>query len=128
MNKKGIKILMEENVTLTPYDEMLQTRDVQILKSIIPFVDFNAQRQIAMLIQCMEFRQIKTIFSKKENTLSICSIPDGTDKRSALLAAVRKYCSPREQETIDTIITLCYRKEGLSVISFYPCYQIKFTI
>ena len=106
MNKKGIKILMEENVTLTPYDEMLQTRDVQILKSIIPFVDFNAQRQIAMLIQCMEFRQIKTIFSKKENTLSICSIPDGTDKRSALLAAVRKYCSPKEQETIDTILNL----------------------
>ena len=101
MNKKGIKILMEENVTLTPYDEMLQTRDVQILKSIIPFVDFNAQRQIAM-----EFRQIKTIFSKKENTLSICSIPDGTDKRSALLAAVRKYCSPKEQETIDTVMNL----------------------
>ena len=29
----------------------------------------NVQMQV--LIQCMEFRQIKTIFSKKENTLSL---------------------------------------------------------
>ena len=97
---------MEENATLTPYDEMLQTKDEQILKSIVPFLDYGAQRQAALLIQCLELRHVTSIFSSKENTLSACSVPDGTDKRTALLTAVRKYCTPKEQETIDTLLNL----------------------
>lgn len=97
---------MEDNKTLTPYDEMIQTRDVQILKSIVPFLDYGAQRQTAMLIQLMEFRRIAGLFSSRENTLSACSVPDGTDRRTALLSAVRKYCTPGEQETIDTLLNL----------------------
>ena len=97
---------MEENATLTPYDEMLQTKDVQILKSNVPFLEYDAQRQAALLIHCLELRHITSIFSSKENTLSICSVPDGTDKRTALLTAVRKYCTPKEQETIDTLLNL----------------------
>lgn len=103
---------MEENATLTPYDEMLQTKDIQILKTIVPFLDFSAQRQAAMLIQCLEFRHITSLFSSKENTLSICSVPDDTDKRSALLTAVRRYCSPKEQETIDNLLNLLCIMDG----------------
>lgn len=97
---------MEEHATTTPYDEMLQTRDIQILKSIVPFLDYGMKRQAAILIQCMELRHIADIFSSKENTLSVCSVPDGTDKRTALLTAVRQYCTPKEQETIDTLLNL----------------------
>lgn len=97
---------MEENATFTPYDEMIQTRDIQILKSIVPFLDYGMQRQTAMLIQLMQLRHIRSLFSSRENTLSICSVPDGTDRRTALLTTVRKYCTPKEQETIDTLLNL----------------------
>ena len=33
-------------------------------------------------------------------------LPAGTKRRDAMLSAVRKYCTPKEQEMIDTIQTL----------------------
>ena len=35
-----------------------------------------------------------------------CSLPAGTKRRDAMLSAVRKYCTPKEQEMIDTMQTL----------------------
>lgn len=97
---------MEEKNTSTAYDEMLNTRDVQILKSILPFLDFGARRQAAFLIQYLEFKQIRNVFSSRESSLAACAVPDTTDKRSAMLSAIRQYCTPKEQETIDTILNL----------------------
>ena len=38
--------------------------------------------------------------------MAACSLPAGTKRRDAMLSAVRKYCTPKEQEMIDTIQTL----------------------
>ena len=38
--------------------------------------------------------------------MAACSLPAGTKRRDAMLSAVRKYCTPKEQETIDTLQTL----------------------
>lgn len=44
---------MEEQTSVT-YDDMVQTRNVQMLKSIIPFLDFPSQKPAAMLIQYLD--------------------------------------------------------------------------
>ena len=41
-----------------------------------------------------------------QNSMAACSLPAGTKRRDAMLSAVRKYCTPKEQEMIDTIQTL----------------------
>ncbi len=102
--KKG-KIL-EENNLFTPYDEMIQTREVQMLKTLVPFLEGSRKRQLAMLIQCMEIRHTSALFSRGSSALSACEIPEGTDRRSAMLVALKDYCTPREQEMIDTILNL----------------------
>ena len=38
--------------------------------------------------------------------MAACALPNGTDRRNAMLSAIRQYCSPKEQETIDTILNL----------------------
>lgn len=94
---------MEENQQVT-YDDMVQTRNIKMLKSIVPFLDFRTQKPAAILIQYLELQNANTAFSKPDNSLAACSIPEGTDRRNAILGAIRQYCTPKEQETIDTVL------------------------
>ncbi len=96
---------MDENKSIT-YDDLIQTRNTQILKSIVPFLDVPTQKPLAMLIQLMEWKNATAAFSRQENSMTACSLPAGTKRRDAMLSAVRKYCTPKEQEMIDTIQTL----------------------
>ncbi len=52
---------MEEQTSVT-YDDMVQTRNVQMLKSIIPFLDFPSQKPAAMLIQYLEMRNAYSVW------------------------------------------------------------------
>lgn len=46
---------MDENKSIT-YDDLIQTRNTQILKSIVPYLDVPTQKPLAMLIQLMEWK------------------------------------------------------------------------
>ena len=95
-----------EDTTSVTYDDVVQTKNVQILKSIVPFLDVRSQRPAAMLIQYMEMQNAYRTFSRPDNSLAACSLGDGIDRRSASLGAIRQYCTPKEQETIDTLMNL----------------------
>lgn len=97
---------MEEKNQFTPYDEMMQTRELQMLKTLVPFLEGRRQRQIAMLIQYMEIRQTMNLFTNDSGALSACEIPEGTDRRTAMLNALKNYCTPKERETIDTMLNM----------------------
>jgi hypothetical protein len=96
---------MEDSMNVT-YDDLVQTRNVQMLKSVVPFLDFSTQKTFAMLIQFLEFRNASEAFSKRDNSMAACALPNGPDRRNAMLTAIRQYCTPKEQETIDTILNL----------------------
>ncbi len=93
----------KENVT---YDDLVQTRNIQILKSIVPFLEFRTQKPVAMLIQYLEFKNATDAFSRRDNSMAACSLPNGSERRNAMLNAIRQYCTPKEQETIDTILNM----------------------
>ena len=94
---------MEENKQVT-YDDMVQTRNIKMLKSIVPFLDYRSQKPAALLIQYLEFKNASSAFSKPDNSMAACSIPEGSDRRNAILSARRQYCTPKEQEAIDTVL------------------------
>ena len=43
------------------YDELAKTREIQMLKSIVPYIPPEKKREIAFLIQFMEYQHITTI-------------------------------------------------------------------
>ena len=65
---------MDENKSIT-YDDLIQTRNTQILKSIVPFLDVPTQKPLAMLIQLMEWKNATAAFSRQENSMAACSLP-----------------------------------------------------
>lgn len=97
---------MEENKQVTPYDEMTQTREIQMLKTILPYLGRSQQMSLAMLIQYLQFKNTYQLFSDDNNSICACELPEGTDRRNAMLGALRSFCSPKEQETIDTILNI----------------------
>ena len=65
---------MDENKSIT-YDDLIQTRNTQILKSIVPYLDVPTQKPLAMLIQLMEWKNATAAFSRQENSMAACSLP-----------------------------------------------------
>ena len=103
---------MNQEQYITEYDELVQTRELQMLKSLLPFANVRSQMPLAILIQSMEFRNTIHMFQNNANVLSSCSISHESDKRSAMLQTLRKFCTPKEKETIDTLFNImCVMEE-----------------
>lgn len=97
---------MEQEQFLTEYDSLVQTRELQMLKAMLPFVHMKNQMPLAILIQSMEFQNTIRSFQNNANTLSAFSVSNETDKRSAMFQTLKKFCTPKERETIDTILNI----------------------
>lgn len=97
---------MEQEQYITEYDELVQTRELQMLKSMLPFMGLKNQLPIALLIQTMEFQNTMKTFQNNGNALSACAVENETDRRSAMLQILRKFCTPKERETIDTMLNI----------------------
>lgn len=97
---------MEQEQFLTEYDGLVQTRELQMMKSMLPFVNVRSQMPLAILIQSMEFRNTVRMFQNNANALSACTINNEPDKRNAMVQTLRKFCTPKERETIDNILNM----------------------
>ena len=60
---------MDEATPLTPFDTMTQTREIQMLKTVIPYMKSSQKKQFAILIKYMELQNTLHIFSQEEQVL-----------------------------------------------------------
>ena len=97
---------MEQELYLTEYDEHVQTRELQMLKSMLPFVNTKSQMSLAMLIQYIAFRNTMKMFQNNTDVLSAASFSNESDRRNAMLQTLRRFCTPKERETIDNILNI----------------------
>lgn len=97
---------MEQELYLTEYDEHVQTRELQMLKSMLPFVNTKSQMSLAMLIQYIAFRNTMKMFQNNTDVLSAASFTNESDRRNAMLQTMRRFCTPKERETIDNILNI----------------------
>lgn len=99
---------MEQDYLFTDYDNLTQTRELQMMKSMLPFVGMKHQKPLAILIQSLQFRNTVKMFQDNENLLSACSISasNEAEKRNAMIQTLRKFCTPKEKETIDTLLNI----------------------
>lgn len=97
---------MENEIQLTPFDTMTQSRQLQMLKTMIPYMQNQQQMHLAVLVKYMELRNTIQVFSKEENVMSMCSLSDNEDRTFAMLNELRKFCTEKEQETLDMITNM----------------------
>lgn len=97
---------MDQEQLITEYDSQIQTRELQMLKAMLPFLHSSHQMPLAILIQTIEFQNTMRYFRDNANALSAFSIAPETDRRNAILQTLKKFCTPKERETIDTILNI----------------------
>ena len=91
---------MDQHPIFTAYDEAMQTRELQILKTILPYASPDMQHMLSMVIQLIQIRNAGNF------TLTAAEVNSSTDKRTAVLTEIKKFCTPKEQETIDNILNI----------------------
>lgn len=96
---------MDEKTLFTPFDEITQTKELQMLKTIVPYLSKDKQRPLVMMISCMAMLNSMKILSETP-ALSVAETETPSDRRIAMLNALKKYFSPSEQETIDNILNV----------------------
>ncbi len=97
----------QENQTfMTAFDNLIQNKQLLILKAAIPYMTGNPQKAISIFAKYYEL--IKTVqMSQGENSaLSMCSVntQNPSEKPLQLLKDIRCYCTDAEKETIDFFV------------------------
>lgn len=95
-----------ENTPFTPFDYMTQRRELQMLKTIIPYMHESQKKQFAILIKYMELQNTIEVFSQEDKVMSMCSVDEEGNTMLAMLNDLRQFCNSKEQETLDMITNM----------------------
>lgn len=100
---------MNENNTNQPVvDTLIQSRELQMLKSMVPYIEGSRQRMICLIIRLVELQKTIQLFDAEPQMqaaeLHICANESPTERTCHMLNAMKEFCSPQEQENIDMIL------------------------
>ena len=99
---------MENDTYLEPtiFDTLTQSREIQMLKTAIPYMKQSQKRQFAILIKYMELQRAVQIFSSDNASIAACEVPEDQNNSLNMLNELRKYATLKELETIDMLTNL----------------------
>ena len=97
----------------TIFDTLTQSRELQMLKTAIPYMQNTQKRQFAILIKYLELQRAMQVFVPGTASLATCEIPAEENNTLNMLSEIRKFATPREQEIIDNVTNL------VSMMSLY---------
>lgn len=113
----------ENNSNKTTFDSLIQTRQLQIIKAAIPYIQITEQKFLSIYVKYLELNQTINLVNKKEDVLKMCSVDSESDspneKPIRMLNDIRNYCSDSEKETIDMILNF------FNAFEIYNCYVRK---
>ena len=92
-----------ENEVTTLYEDRANCKEINILKTILPYVNSTSQKNISMLISYMQLQRTMEFFENPENTMQICAM-EKKDNTVDLLNAVKSQCNEQEKHQIDHML------------------------
>lgn len=94
-----------------PFDEELQTQDIKIIKSVIPYMNINQQKSIGVLVKLME---IKILLEKNEDEQIVTAqSEDDSQLHRDILMSIQPYCSKDKQNMLNMILRMLEMKKIL---------------
>lgn len=99
---------MEDANTRPLLDTLIESRELQILKTMVPYLHESQQKTMAMVIKLMEFQKTAALFDSSQESYSeelhACSGESDMERMTKMLGALRGFCSEKELENIDMIL------------------------
>ena len=114
----------EKDLMLTDLDYAIGDRRMQMLKAAIPYMEISQQRALSMFIKWRELVRTMEFFAENgSGMMSVCSLEEGGTSPADMLAAVKPYAGPGEQEIIDLLMNVASfkgRKNGTGGAALFP--------
>ena len=111
--EEGIQENQEEEEKYLPlvFDEQLQTQNMKIVKSVIPYMSLEHQKLLGVFIKFME---IQRLLERREE-VSVAAVSPQKQQED-MLKAMKPYCSKQNQQNINMIIRMFEMKEILKQV------------
>ena len=71
---------MDENSLFTPFDEITQTRELQMLKTIIPYMPHDSQKQMTLMVHYISLMNSMRMIDSAP-ALSVAETESMSDRR-----------------------------------------------
>ena len=108
--------LMDKNHPgpMTPFDELVTSPELQIMKLIVPYAPAPGRQMLAAGIKVMELKEAMHVFSGRRPCVGAQMLnEEGHPSPIDMLNSFRPYLGPREAAALDMVINL---KEMMSVM------------
>lgn len=88
----------------TDFDSLFQNRPIQMLKTVIPYMSGERQKNLSILVKYMELSNAISFFQKENASMEICSAQNPEDNTLQMISKLRTLCTEKEQETLDMFL------------------------
>lgn len=92
------------------FDEEIQTQDMKIIKSIIPYMNVNQQKLVGVFVKFME---IKNILNKNENEDIVVQNQSEETSPKDILMAIEPYCCGDKKNMVNIMLRMLELKKIL---------------
>lgn len=90
----------------TLFDTQIQCHNLQILKTMIPYLNSSTQKPFALLIKYLELKKTAEVFSNNSLTIQDISGESMQEKTFRMLSDISEQCTDAEKEHIDMIMNM----------------------
>lgn len=97
---------MEQDTSdnILAFDTLFTTNHMQILKSLLPYVDSDFQKKLAVYIKFSELQYTLSYFQNHKAEISGCSLTKKEFDLSSIYQTIKGYCTHEEQSQIEQLI------------------------
>lgn len=99
---------MEEETTdkMTPFDRLISSKDLQLMKLIIPYTPPANQHMLAILVKFLELNRTIKIFHQSRQNIHTQTFEKSFSSPLDIVDEIRPYLSEAERTSIDSILNV----------------------
>lgn len=96
----------EEALKMTRLDAAISTRDLQIMKAMVPYVHLPEQRMFAVFLKLRELMDTMAYFSDFNKDLKAAGLQEDGSDFTAMLNDIKPFFSKEEQSSLDMMMNM----------------------
>ena len=91
---------------MTPFDELVSSPRLQMIKLLLPYVPPPGRRLLAALVKFLELRRAVRVFGGSASAADLGCPPEGGADPRALADSLKPYLNPKEAEMMETVMNM----------------------
>lgn len=109
---------MDNEYKPTNFDTQMQNQEMQMLKTLLPYMPWGQQKSLAVMIKYMELQKTAELFSAPTPAIQMCEITDSRERTLQMLNDLCEVSSGKQRENIESM---------LNMLQMFSTYEVLFS-